>query len=295
MKQFLWLLLLIPLFTGCTGVLNALAPSSGHQTALNLIYDESRDLRADIYQPDCVKAAPVVVYFHGGRWTTGDKQDCEFVGEALASQGFVVVIPNVRLYPDVKFPAFVQDAARAVKWARSVVGRYGADPDKLFVMGHSSGAHIASMLALNDVYLKEAGGTRRWLRGMIGLAGPYDFLPLTDPDLRDLFGPPEKFEESQPIRFVDGDNPPLLLMHGEDDEVVWVKNTRNLAQAVRKAGGVAETVYYPELSHARIIGVLGAPLRSFADVLQQLAQFVNKYAYTDRPSKPSEIKTTPLR
>ncbi|MEK6806298.1 MAG: alpha/beta hydrolase [Pseudomonadota bacterium] len=297
MKRLLGTVICVLLLSSCTGtgVLNALASTSGYQPALNLIYDEGRDLRADIYQPDGAKAAPVVVYFGGGRWTTGDKQDYEFVGEALASQGFVVVIPNLRFYPDVKFPAFVEDAARAVKWTRSVIGRYGADPDKLFVMGHSSGAHIASILALNDRYLKEVGGTRRWLRGMIGLAGPYDFMPITDPDLRDIFGPPEKFDESQPIRFVDGENPPLLLMHGEDDEVVWIKNTRNLAQAVRRAGGVAETVYYPELAHTRIIGVLGAPLRGFADVLQQIAQFVNKYAYTDRTSKPSDIKTTPLR
>lgn len=291
-------LLAAPLFTACSGttVLNALSPSSGYQPALNLIYDEARDLRADIYQPNSAQNAPVVVFFHGGNWTNGDKKDYEFVGEALTSQGFVAVIPNVRQYPDVKFPAFIEDAARAVKWTRSIVGRYGGDPNKLFVMGHSSGAQIAAMLALNETYLKGVGGSRRWLRGMIGLAGPYDFLPITDPDLRDIFGPPEKFDESQPIHFVDGDNPPLLLLHGEDDEAVWVKNTRNLALAVQKAGGSVETVIYPKLSHSRIIGVLGAPLRSFADVLQQTAQFINRYAYTDTPNKPAAgIKTTPLR
>ena len=298
MKRLATLVMCLPLLAACSGnpVLNVLAPSSGYQAALKLIYDEGRNLRADIYQPEGAKGAPVVVFFYGGRWTTGDKEDYEFVGEALSSQGFIAVIPNLRQYPDVKFPAFVEDAAQAVKWTRSVIGRYGGDPSKLFVMGHSSGAHVAAMLALNEAYLKGAGGSRHWLRGMIGLAGPYDFLPMTDPDLRDIFGPPEKFDQSQPINFVEGDNPPLLLMHGEDDEVVWVKNTHNLARAVQKAGGTVETVYYRELSHNRIVSVLGAPLRSFADVLQQAAQFINKYAYTDLPHKSVEgIKTTPLK
>ncbi len=298
MKRLVALLIAAPFLASCTGagVLNALTPSSGYQVARNLIYDETRDLRADIYQPDGVQGAPVVVYFYGGRWTIGDKQDNEFVGEALSTQGFIVVIPNVRQYPNARFTDFMQDAARAVKWTRNTVGRYGGDPNKLFVMGYSSGAHTAAMLALNESYLKEVGGSRQWLRGMIGLAGPYDFMPITDPDMRDIFGPPEKFDQSQPINFVDGSNPPLLLMHGEDDEVVWVKNTRNLARAVQKAGGRFETVYYRELSHTRIVGVLGAPLRSFADVLQQIAQFVNKYVYSDQGSQsPDSIKTTPLR
>jgi acetyl esterase/lipase len=154
------------------------------------------------------------------------------------------------------------------------VARYGGDPGQLFVMGHSAGAHLAAMLALNPEYLAQEGLERSALRGMIGLAGAYDFLPLTDADLRDMFGPPEHFEQSQPVTFVDGDNPPLLLLHGEDDTTVGVHNTRNLAAAVARAGGAVETVIYPQMSHAWIVATLAAPLRGRADVLDQVARFV---------------------
>ena len=291
---FLAVALLLSACTG-TGFLNALSPSGGYQLASNLPYDDVSDLRLDIYQPDGARNAPVVIFLYGGRWSGGDKADFEFAGEALTSKRFVAVIPNVRHYPLVKFPTFVDDAARAVKWVRANIIRYGGDPNKIFVMGHSSGAHIAALLALNESFLKNVGGSRKWLKGMIGLAGPYDFLPLTDPDLRDIFGPPENFEQSQPIRFVDGQNPPLLLMHGEDDEVIWIKNSRNLTKAVVRAGGPVETVFYEELSHTRIVAVLGQPLRGFSDVLDQISEFVNRHQYGTGVKPPVTVTTTPLK
>lgn len=297
MQKFGWGIVAAWMLTACsgTGFLNAVAPSGDYQLASNLPYDDGSDLRLDIYQPTDVRNAPVVIFLYGGRWSGGDKGDYEFAGEALTSKKFVTVIPNVRQYPQVRFPVFVADAARAVKWVRANILRYGGDPNKIFVMGHSSGAHIAAMLALNEDYLKTVGGSRKWLKGMIGLAGPYDFLPLTDPDLRDIFGPPEKFDESQPIHFVDGNNPPLLLMHGEDDETVWIKNSRSLAKAVIRANGHVETVFYEELSHSRIIGALGQPLRGFADVLDQVSEFVNRHQYGAGVTPPTSVQTTPLK
>ena len=297
MRQSAWAAVVVIALTGCsgTGFLNALAPSGGYQLASNLPYDDGSDLRLDIYQPDDVRNAPVVIFLYGGRWSQGDKGDYQFAGEALTSKRFVAVIPNVRQYPQVRSPVFIADAARAVKWVRSNILRYGGDPNKIFIMGHSSGAHIASMLALNEEHLKTVGGSRKWLKGMIGLAGPYDFLPLTDPDLRDIFGPPEKFEESQPIRYVDGTNPPLLLMHGEDDQSVWIKNSRSLAKTVIRAGGPVETVFYEELSHSRIVGALGQPLRGFADVLDQVSEFINRHQYGAGVAPPVSVQTTPLK
>ena len=270
--------LLLMMLGACTGpqMLNAVTPNGGHELATNLIYDDARGLRLDIYTPHQRKRAPVVVYFHGDRWTEGDKADFRFVGQALTMQGYVAVLPNYRLYPDVRFPAFVEDGAAALKWVRESVARYGGDPAQVFVMGHSSGAHIAAMLALNEDYLKAVGGSRSWIKGMIGLAGPYDFLPLSDPDLRNLFGPPEDFQKSQPIYYVDGQNPPLLLLHGEDDENVRVKNTRNLAQAVARSGGPVEMVIYPKMSHARLLATVSARLRSQSDVLDHIGEFVDR-------------------
>ncbi|MGQ0697340.1 MAG: alpha/beta hydrolase [Panacagrimonas sp.] len=292
-------LVLLGALTGCSGqkMLNTLTPSRGYDLASNLVYDQNRTLRLDIYTPRGVKNAPVVVFFYGGRWSEGSKDNYKFVGEALASRGFVAVLPDYRLYPAVRFPEFVHDAANSVAWVHSHVNTYGGDPEKIFVMGHSSGAHIAAMLVLKQEFMANAGGSRTWLRGMIGLAGPYDFLPITDPQLRDVFAPPEKFELSQPILFTEGDNPPMLLMHGEDDEIVWVKNTRNLAEAVKKAGGPIETVIYPKMSHSFILSSLAKPLRGQTDVIQHLSEFVIRWAKAPsgaRQPNDTDIQTTPL-
>ncbi|WP_420467876.1 alpha/beta hydrolase [Panacagrimonas sp.] len=301
MRLLLTSLMALLILTGCTGqaFLNSLTPSRGYELAANLIYDQGKNLRLDIYSPPNVQNAPVVVFFFGGRWSEGDKDQYTFVGEALASRGFVAVLPNYRLYPTVRFPEFVNDGARAVAWLRDNVATYGGSPDKIFVMGHSAGAHLAAMLAVREEFLAQAGGSRSWLRGMIGLAGPYDFLPITDPTLRDVFGPPESFQQSQPILFANGDNPPMLLMHGEDDEIVFVKNTRNMADAIKRAGGPIETVIYPKMSHRYIVASLAKPLRGQTDVIQHVSEFVNRWATAPRsairpPDADPGIQTMPL-
>jgi acetyl esterase/lipase len=273
-------LLVLALAAGCTGpaLLNALTPSGGYRHAESLVYDAERRLALDVYTPIGARDAPVVVFFYGGRWTRGSVADFRFVGQALASQGFVAVLPAYRHYPAVRFPEFVRDAARAVRWAQVQAAHFGGDPRKLFVMGHSSGAHLAAMLALDPQYLREAGSDRAALRGMVGLAGPYDFLPLTDPDLRDMFGPPERFPLSQPVSFADGDGPPLLLLHGADDRTVRPANTESLAAAVTRARGLVESHVYPGMDHAWIVAALSAPLRGRSDVLERVAAFVRRYA-----------------
>lgn len=285
------------LLAGCSSpqVVNRFASDNGYKAAVNLPYDRTLGLDLDIYYPPrAATGAPVVVFFYGGRWSLNDKSEFKFVGQALTSRGFVVVVPNVRKYPDVRFPDFVDDAARAVRWARENTPTYGGDPDKLFVMGHSSGAHIAAMLALNEAYLKKAGGSRTWLRGMIGLAGAYDFMPITAPDLRDMFGPVDRFQYSQPVFYTDGQNPPLLLIHGRNDDVLPVSNTENLARTVAKAGGAVETVIYESLSHNMIIGSLASYLRGRADVLDNIEEFVARISKQPRTRRKIELRATPL-
>ncbi|MEQ1439479.1 alpha/beta hydrolase [Fontimonas sp. SYSU GA230001] len=292
------LALLFLVLSGCSSpqVVNRFAADTGYKGAVNLPYDRKLGLDLDVYYPPQASAAPVIVFFYGGRWTLRDKSEFEFVGQALASRGFVTLIPNVRKYPDVRFPEFVNDAARALRWARDNAATYGGDPDKLFVMGHSSGAHIAALLALNEEYLKKVGGSRAWLRGMIGLAGAYDFMPITAPDLRDLFGPVDRFQYSQPIFYVDGRNPPLLLIHGRNDEVLSVSNTENLARSVAKAGGPVETVIYDSLSHNMVIGALASYLRGRADVLDNIEEFVVRISKQPRSARRQlDLRATPLQ
>lgn len=267
---------LVSALTACSGqrLLNTLTPPGGYTRASNVVFDTTTGLKLDVYTPTNAKNAPVVVFYYGGRWSEGDVQSYEFVGAALAKQGFVAVIPDYRHYPQVKFPAFVQDAARAVRWTREHAQAYGGDVGRIFVMGHSAGAHLAALLSTDERYLAEVGGTRRWLAGMIGLAGPYDFMPFTDADIQDMFGPQERWPESQPINFVDGRNVPMLLLHGENDSSVWPKNSRNLAAKIREAGGPVELVVYPKMSHSWIVATLSSPLQGQSDVMAYTVDFV---------------------
>ncbi len=243
----------------------------------NLAYGADPQQRVDVYVPDRpskgVAARPVIVFWHGGRWEFGDKSDYRFVGAALAESGYVVVIANYRHYPQVKMPGFMEDAARAAQWAATHAAEFGADPQQLFLMGHSAGAHMAALLALDPRYLQAAGTVPR-IAGVIGLSGPYDFLPLLEEDVQDMFGPPALYPESQPINYVRGDAPPMLLIHGLKDETVWPKNSRNLASALSGRGASVTLKLYPKLVHADTVGALSAPIRGRAPTLADIRDFV---------------------
>jgi acetyl esterase/lipase len=257
-----------------------------------VVYDDATGNRLDVYMPPGDKL-PVVVFFFGGRWSEGDKQDYKFVGQALAARGIIAVIPNYRLYPRAHYQEILDDSARAVAWVHAHIGSYNGNAARIVVMGHSTGAWNAAMLALDPQYMVRAGGNRNWIRGMVGLAGPYDFLPITDPDLRDLFGPPETFDNTQPVFHVDGNNPPLLLMHGGKDETVNMRNTESLFDRVKRANGNAEKVIYPDLTHSRILDVVGVRMQGSANVMDRVDEFVQRVSAGNAPSavQPSSIQT----
>lgn len=282
----------LTLLTACAGqqLLNAFTPQRGLEKAINLSYGDNLRQRLDIYTPENASDAPVVVFFYGGSWRDGSKDLYEFVAQAMTSRGFVAVVPDYRLYPEVRFPAFVEDAASAVAHTREIVHRYGGDPDKLFVMGHSAGAHIAAMLATDGRYLEAVGGSREWLRGLIGLSGPYDFTPIKDPKIRAVFGPESEHEKAQPVNYVDAGVPPTLLLHGEDDDVVFANNSRDLAQRIAEEGGRPTLVVYPKMSHQKMIAVFGAPLRGLSDAVDKVASFIREQSRASRRApapKPS--------
>ncbi len=264
--------------SGCTGVqiLNNLAPTEAIRPVISREYDPDHHLALDIYQPTHAEQAPVIIFFWGGRWEDGDKSLYRFVGAELASKGFVVVIPNYRLYPEVKFPAFLHDSARAVAWTHTHINHYGGSADKIVLMGHSAGAYNAAMLALNPEYLHAVGGNRRWIRGMIGLGGPYDFLPLVEPDLQAIFGPPSQYPLTQPIHWADGSNPPMLLIESRADTIVYPKNTRNLYAKIKAHGGPVEKYMVDNLSHQMLIGVVSNLLSDRADILNRIVQFTQQ-------------------
>jgi acetyl esterase/lipase len=244
----------------------------------NIFYGTGPQHRLDVYVPNNlpVTPAPLVVFWHGGRWSFGDKADYRFVGAALAELGYVTVVANYRHYPEVKLPGFMDDAARAVLWASAHGGDFGADPRRLYLMGHSAGAHLAALVTLDPRYFAATGNPAPSIAGVIGLSGPYDFLPLVEADVQDMFGPPQNYPESQPINFVHPDAPPMLLLHGLKDDTVWPKNSRNLATAL-SARGVAVTLkLYPKLLHADTVAALSLPARGRAPALAQIAAFVGR-------------------
>jgi acetyl esterase/lipase len=269
-------IMLMTLLSACSpvGMLNALAPTDGVTITPDIVYGQAERQLLDVYTPKQAPA-PVIVFLYGGGWRSGDKAMYGFVASALAARGYVTVVPDYRLYPTVRFPAFIRDAARAVQWTRREIARFGGDPCRIVLMGHSAGAYIAAMLALDRQWLAEQDGDAdRDLAGVVGLSGPYDFLPLRDPALQAIFAPAGNLRDSQPISFVRGDAPPMLLAHGDFDSVVWPRNTTRLAEAIRRQGGQVETRLYPGVGHAALVGAMAGPLRWLAPVMSDVDAFV---------------------
>lgn len=277
--------LLGPLLAACSGQfwINTLVPRWGYVRHADIAYGDQSRQTLDVYAPDKpAPGHPVVVFFYGGSWQTGDKDGYRFVGEALASRGITAVLPNYRLYPQVTFPAFIDDGAAAVAWTKHHIGAYGGHACHLFVAGHSAGAQIAAMLATNGRYLANAGVSIHDLSGFIGLSGPYDFLPIKDATLKKIFAPKSEWPRTQPIHFVDGDEPPMLLLHGGADTTVLPKNTTNMAAKVNEYGGSAKVKIYPGVDHVMLIAPLAAALRFKGDELDRIENFVNLHI-SDRP------------
>jgi acetyl esterase/lipase len=267
---------------GCSRVefiaANVPAAFGPYRREADIAYGADPQHRLDVYIPDKGAPAPLpmIVFWHGGHWRSGDKSDYRFVGAALAELGFVAVLPNYRHYSQVKMPGFMDDTARAALWAGAHAGDYAADPQRLYLMGHSSGAHMAALVTLDTRYFTAAGRPAPPIAGVIGLSGPYDFLPLLEADTQDMFGPPSNYPDSQPINFVRSGAPPMLLVHGLKDDTVWPKNSRNLASALSARDVPVTLKLYPRVGHADTIAALSAPARGRASTLADIAAFVNR-------------------
>lgn len=253
--------------------LNGLA--HGRLLASDIPYGAHRRLRLDLYAPSGEPPFPPLLYFYGGGWRSGSKEMYRFTGAAFAAAGFLTIIPDYRIYPEVRFPAFLEDCAAAVAWVRRNAVRYGADGAAPAVIGHSAGAYNAAMLALDATWLGECGlAPRTDLGPVIGLAGPYDFLPITGATLKAIFGPEREWPRTQPVRFVNGDNPPMLLLAGGADRVVRPANSRRLAERICAAGGSAEARLYRWTGHAGILGALAPQLRLLAPTFRDCVRFL---------------------
>ena len=281
-RRWLASLGLLPLLQACSPLtlINATVPTGTHRLVADQIYGNDPRHRLDVYLPPSpVSDAPAVLFFYGGTWSSGRRQDYRFVGEALASRGIVALVADYRLSPQVSYPSFVQDSALALRWAWDRVERLGASPGRLFVMGHSAGAYNAAMLALDPRWLGAVGLAPRQLAGWIGLAGPYDFLPIEVREAQLAFDWPDTPLDSQPmfhaLRAQPAQVPPALLLAARQDTLVDPqRNSQGLARALMRQGVAAELALLERVSHTTLIGSFAVPLRGLAPTLDRVSDFV---------------------
>lgn len=253
---------------------NALARVGDYSQVADQPYGTHALNKLDVYLPaEAIRGA--VIFFYGGCWgacKTYTREHYRFVAQALTSTGYAVVIPDYRRYPQVGFTGMMEDSAAAVAWVSDNIARFGGRPDRLILMGHSAGGHLAAMLTVNERYLGTA--LHRNIRGFIGLAAPYDFV-FDRPYLPKVFAG-LAYSESQPSHFVDGNEPPLLLLYGDEDKEVYKRNIVNMTAIVREKGGQVEPVIYNGVDHVSILAALSIPYRSRYQVMDDIADFLQR-------------------
>lgn len=264
---------------GPAAVLSAVTSTEGLRIIEGIAYGGDSRQRMDVYMPTAAPTSsdghPVVVFFYGGSWQGGRREDYRFVARTLAQRGIVVVVPDYRLYPQVRYPEFLRDGAQAVSLVLQQASMWGGDKQRVFVMGHSAGAYNAAMLALDERWLHQAGSSTALLAGWVGLAGPYDFLPITNEDVKPVFFYPNSPPDSQPIVYVSPSSPPCFLGAAlRDDLVNPHRNTMQLAHKLRDLGVEVQEKIYPRANHLSLIGAFAWPLRGLAPVLDDVSQFV---------------------
>jgi acetyl esterase/lipase len=272
------LLLMAGLLAACSpaGAYNrfALVAAGGLNVTRDQPFGEDPRLKLDVYAPKGGGGKPVLVFIHGGSWSSLDKETHGFVGAAFADEGFVTVVPNYRLVPQVRYPAFLEDNAWAVRWARDNAQRFGGDPERMVIVGHSAGAYNAAMLALDPRWLQGAGVPRGAVKAWAGLAGPYDFLPLDDRSTIAAFGQAPDLPDTQPVNHAGRGDPPSFLATGLDDTTVEPRHTRVLAAKLQAAGVPVETRFYPGVGHVGVATALGPLFRGRAPVRRDLTAFL---------------------
>ena len=269
--------------SGCSplALFDALGPrdKGGRLAVRDAAYGEDPRQRLDVFVPSAVpEKAPVLVFFYGGSWNSGSKDDYAFAAQAFAAQGFVTVLPDYRLFPQSRFPDFLEDGAAAIAWVRDNIAAHGGDPHRIVLAGHSAGAYNAAMLGLDPEYLRRAGVDPRSIRAVAGLSGPYDFLPFDQKTSIDVFGQAPDIKATQPVSFAGTHSPPTFLATGDADTVVRPYNTESLAGRLRGARVPVQERVYPGLDHADTLLALSVTFRRKAPVLAEMSAFLHRHA-----------------
>lgn len=253
------------------------AMDRGAVKVADIPYADGGRKKLDIYQPERVSGtAPVVMFIYGGSWRAGDKFEYEFVGRALAAAGFVTVIADYRLWPEVAYPSFLEDCAEAMAWIERNISAYGGDTTRFFIAGHSAGAYNAVMLGLDRSFAREFGVTMP-IRAVAGISGPYNFYPFEYDQVRETFGGAPNPEGTQPVNLVTSEAPPMLLSSGTADPIVRVQNSQVLASRLRNMGIWVTEKYYEGFGHLEPVIAMGAMMRFRMPVLQDIVDFFQTF------------------
>jgi len=256
--------------------LNWSMSDAGIARTADLPFGDEQRQRLDIYAPAQARGAPVILFWHGGSWKSGDKDQYRFVGSSLAEQGFVAVVPNYRLAPADPFPTFVQDAALAVRWVSDHARDFGGDPAGIFLSGHSAGGHIALILAFDDRYLRMVGSSPDRLAGIVSIAGPTGLENLRGESLKGVFPASVPDRDFSPIALAPRSAksaPPVLLISGTDDDVVYASSAARLADAIRAGGGRATVKAYPQTGHLGLLLAFSDIFASDSIIAHDIAAF----------------------
>lgn len=199
-------------------------------------YQDSRD-KLDLYLPDGRRGFPVLLWLHGGALMHGDKDGSAHVGRRFAAAGIGTVVINYRLSPHVMHPAHIQDAATAFAWVRQHIAEYGGNPDAIFVAGHSAGAYLSAMLALDERYLATRQLQPSSIRGIVPVSGFFYVERVAPHRSKSVWGEdPAKWPEASPARYVRSSAPPILLIYADGDEEWRREQNEHMAAALKQAG-----------------------------------------------------------
>lgn len=266
-SKSLWVLIFLAgALSACSGprALNTVTanPDRGTEITRDLAYGDHPRQRFDIYEPDRDGPHPVLIYIHGGGWERGSKGEYAFVGKRFAAEGYLTAMINYRLTPEGVWPVFMEDVAAAVAQVQRVAAEYGGDTDRLFLAGHSAGGYNAVMLALAPEFLAKEGVSTDTIKGAVGISGVYDFdTPSRFAAINAAFGQVDDLAVTKPINRARSDAPPLLLLHGDEDESTEVEDARLLAANLAKAGAPYELKVYPGADHAATVVYIAWPTR----------------------------------
>jgi acetyl esterase/lipase len=253
--------------------IDRIASRSDMAKVANDVAFDTNGNRLDIWANPALSDSPrpVLVFFYGGGWAHGTRTEYSYAARPFVEAGYIVVLPDYRKVPEVRFPGFVQDSAAAVKWVQANISKYGGDPDRVSVAGHSAGAYNALMLALDEQWLGD-----KPVQAAISMAGPADFYPFTTKRGKDAMGQWPDPAETQPISFVRKDAPPILLIHGSADIVVRIRNANSLLAKQKAAGGDIRLVALEGASHNDLVLALGTLFRGRRPVVADSVRFLDR-------------------